>query len=179
MTNDVFSSERGQDDAHSLLLKVSGRGKLVRIRSVPIWVSLHWRGRSVLCCGRGCPACERREGRRRYAFAAVQCEDGVMRTLQMTERDISTLSELDVEGGGALRSGSKYMLWRAGDREPLSAKFVDWRDGVGAVCQNVVMLDVLRIHGVKCNEQDLRTGQVSEFVRLQAELQPAAAGGGR
>lgn len=170
MVTDVFSRERGHDDAHSLLVKVKARGQLLRIRSVAIWISLHWRGRSVLCCGKGCPACENREGRRRYAMVSVQGEDGQLRTLQLTERDIATLSELDTAGGGALRVGSKYMVWRQGDREPLSAKWAGWADGCGEVCQDVVMLDVLRIHGVKCSERDLASGQVGEFVRLQAEV---------
>jgi hypothetical protein len=173
---DVFSSTCGRDDHDSRICKITAARQLVRVRSGPLWCSLHWCDQSILCAGDSCPACEAGFPKRRYSFVAVDRPGSCLAVLQLTEKDWCLLSTLDNSVVGMTRIGSQFRVWRPASRQPMAAEYLGFTADLISIPQEVVIVDLLRIHGIRATEADVRTGG---FRRLTAAKAHEAAKGRR
>ncbi len=165
--SDVFASSCARDDHDSRVVRVSGVRQIVRIRSEALWCGLHWADRSILCSGSNCVACERGWPLRRYAMVAVDRPGQSMAVLQLTERDLCLLTTLNPSSPESMKIGSQFRVWRSESRQPMSAEYLGVTENLLVIPRETAMVNVLRIHGIRATEADVRTGGFRRLVALK------------
>lgn len=166
--DEVFATTCGRDDHDSRVVKVNGVRQIVRARSTPVWVGLHWCDYSVLCAGTDCPACKVGFPKRRYAMLSVDRPGSCIAVIQLTEKDLCLFTSLDKAAEGTIRIGSQYRVWRPKERQPLIAEYLGFTANLTPISQEILMVDVLRIHGIRATEGDIRTGGFRSLVKARA-----------
>lgn len=166
--DDVFSTTCGRDDHDSRVVKVTGIWQGIRVRSTPLWVGLHWCDQSILCAGSDCAACQAGFPKRRYAMVSVDRPSNCLAVLQLTERDLCLLHGLDPQVEESIRIGSQFRVKRPVSRQPLVAEYLGFTANLVTVSQEIVMVDVLRIHGIRATEADVRTGGFRRLVQMRS-----------
>lgn len=156
--NDVFTLTRSVDDVSSRVVRVLAAKLPVRLRSKFVWAHLHWAQQSILCGGDECPACSQGYTRRRYAFVAVDKPGLAQGVLQLTENDVCLLAKLAKCDPESKMIGLQFRVWRSKSRQPLEAEFLGFTEELFAVPAETVMVDVMRIHGVRATEKDVSGG---------------------
>lgn len=165
---DVFSTSYAREERDSRVVRVTRSSQRIRIRAVPLWVGLHWVERSILCAGKACRCCETGLPVRRYAMTVVDRPEQTLAVLQLTEGDLCKLARLDGQQDLVTRIGSQYRIWRPGERRPLEAEFLGFTENLITISKEMVMVDVLRIHGIRASEADVRDGGFLHLVQLRA-----------
>lgn len=173
---DVFSASCTRDERDSRVVRVTGTRQIVRLRTSPLWVGLHWADRSILCATKGCSCCDSGMPIRRYAMVVVDRPGQTMAVLQLTEGDLCKLARLDGQEDLTTRLGAQYRIWRPGARRPLEAEFLGFTQDLVTITPQMAMVDVLRIHGIRATEADVRDGGYLHLVQLASSQ---AARGGR
>jgi len=168
MSVDVFASCRNVEQCDSRIVRVTALKQAVRLRSEPLWCSLHWVEQSILCCGDACPACEAGFPRRSYAFASVDRPGNTSAVMQLTERDLCTLSSLVPDQTTGIQIGCQFRVWRPASRQPLAAEYLGYTASLIEWPKETLIVDLLRIHGIRATEGDARTGGYRQLVRSRA-----------
>lgn len=155
MCDEIFSSRRVESDHSGRVVSVGTAWQQIRLRNEPVWVGCHWLGESVLCGGRLCPACERGNPKRPYAFVQVDRPGQTMALLRLSASDCAELQRTGSDPA-ALVVGDSWKIRRPGDRKPLVAEFFKSFSETVAVSQESVMLEILRLHRVRATLTDVR-----------------------
>lgn len=162
--DDVFTLTRSVDESGSRVVRVLAAKLPVRLRSKFLWAHLHWAHQSILCAGAECPACLQGYTRRRYAFVAVDKPGLAQGVLQLTEHDVCLLAKLAKCEPESTMIGLQFRVWRSKSRQPLEAEFLGFTEELFAIPTESLMVDVLRIHGVRATEGDVRTGSFRSLI---------------
>lgn len=95
-------------------------------------------------------------------------------TLQLTEKDLCLLVGLDPQREDTIRIGSQYRVWRQKERQPMTAEYLGFTEKLITIPQSTLIIDVLRIHGIRATDGDVQTGTYRSLVKGRAHQ--AAAG---
>jgi hypothetical protein len=78
--------------------------------------------------------------------------------LQLTEHDVCMLAKLAKCEPESTMIGLQFRVWRSKSRQPLEAEFLGFTEELFAIPTETLMVDVLRIHGVRATEKDVSSG---------------------
>lgn len=168
---DVFSRERGESSETGRIAKVGRASQALRVRSLLLWVGVHWCDGPALCAGSICPLCEAGVPKRRKAWVAVDRPNGTFASLELSETDVARFTAACASSGLEFTVGMSLLLRRSGERQPLTVEKVRFYPNLGEVAQDVLMVDVLRFHGVFATKSDVVQQKYRELVvRRAAEV---------
>lgn len=155
MCDDVFTKEAACSDESGRVVSVGSAWQQIRLRTEPIWCGCHWLGQSILCGGKLCPACKAGSPKRPYAFAAVDRPAKGLAVLRMSASDVAELQRTGSDPA-ALVIGDTWKVRRPGERKPIVAEFFKSFRETLELSQELLMLEVLRLHGIRGTAADVR-----------------------
>lgn len=176
--DDVFSQVRPVGDDSGRVVVVGPRMQPVRLRSLVVWCGCHWIGSHVLCGGNGCKACEVGHPKRSYGFCIVDRPAQTVALLRLSATDVARLEEASRGSDPArpLSIGDEFRIRRDGDRKPLTIEFLKNSPKIIELDRDYVLLEILRLHGIKATAGHVRERTYFELVRGRAA---EACGGSR
>jgi len=168
--NDVFSARKPISDESGRVVVVDGKRQCVRLRSLVVWAGCHWLQQHVLCGGAGCKACEVGHPRRSYGFAIVDRPTQTAALLRLSATDVARLEESSrgTDPTRELAIGDEFWIRRDGDRKPLTVEFLKNSPQIVELDRDYVMLEIMRLHGIKATPRDIRERIYFDLVRARA-----------
>lgn len=163
-------------DELGVFTEVSGRvvaitatPQVVRVRGRAVAAGCHWLGEHVLCGGNECLACDRGHPKRPFFFLAVDSPSREVRILRVTPKDMQEIGvrAFDSCGKNEVDCGLQMRVWRPGPRRPLAVEYLGHTRGLIELSQEMVWLDVLRVHRICAVAADVRTGEALRLIRIR------------